>query len=53
MDDGAALAAKGEFACLFPAARTPKALFTLLLPTRHAVSVDSLSWYWGDERFVP
>lgn len=51
----AALAAKGEFRVSLSGGSTPKALYTLLASDafRDRFPWQRVSWYWGDERFVP
>lgn len=51
----AALAAKGDFRVSLSGGSTPKALFTLLAsdPLIGCFPWPRVSWYWGDERFVP
>src|SRR5882757_4622217 len=51
----AALAAKGEFRVSLSGGSTPKALFTLLASDAFIGRFPwtRVSWYWGDERFVP
>src|SRR4029077_19931580 len=51
----AALAAKGEFRVSLSGGSTPKALFTLLASDSFIGRFPwtRVSWYWGDERFVP
>jgi 6-phosphogluconolactonase len=50
-----ALAAKGAFRVSLSGGSTPKALFTLLAsePFIERFPWSRVSWYWGDERFVP
>src|SRR5262245_113892 len=50
-----ALAAKGEFRMSLSGGSTPKALYSLLAssPIRERFPWQRVSWYWGDERFVP
>ncbi len=51
----AALAAKGIFRVSLSGGSTPKALFALLASDefRGRFPWHRVSWYWGDERFVP
>jgi 6-phosphogluconolactonase len=51
----AALAARGEFRVSLSGGSTPKALFALLAsdPFVSRFPWSRVSWYWGDERFVP
>ena len=51
----AALAAKGPFRVSLSGGSTPKALFGLLASDefRHRFPWQRVSWFWGDERFVP
>jgi 6-phosphogluconolactonase len=51
----AALAAEGTFRVSLSGGSTPKALYTLLAsdPFRGRFPWARVSWYWGDERFVP
>jgi 6-phosphogluconolactonase len=51
----AALAAKGPFRVSLSGGSTPKALYGLLASDefRGRFPWDRVSWYWGDERFVP
>lgn len=51
----AALAAKGDFRVSLSGGSTPKALFTLLASDRFIGRFpwSRVSWFWGDERFVP
>ena len=51
----AALAAKGAFRVSLSGGSTPKALFALLAsdPFIGRFPWSRVSWYWGDERFVP
>ena len=51
----AALAATGDFRVSLSGGSTPKALFTLLAsdPFVGRFPWARVSWYWGDERFVP
>ena len=51
----AALAAKGVFRVSLSGGSTPKALFTLLASDEFIGRFPwkRVSWYWGDERFVP
>jgi 6-phosphogluconolactonase len=51
----AALAATGDFRVSLSGGSTPKALFTLLAsePFIRRFPWARVSWYWGDERFVP
>src|SRR6201982_3645125 len=51
----AALAAKGSFRVSLSGGSTPKALFGLLASDefRGLFPWPRVSWYWGDERFVP
>ncbi len=50
-----ALATKGPFRVSLSGGSTPKALYTLLASDafRGRFPWDRVSWYWGDERFVP
>jgi 6-phosphogluconolactonase len=50
-----ALAAKGPFRVSLSGGSTPKALYGLLASDefRGRFPWPSVSWYWGDERFVP
>ena len=51
----AALTAAGDFRVSLSGGSTPKALFTLLAsePFIRRFPWTRVSWYWGDERFVP
>jgi 6-phosphogluconolactonase len=51
----AALAAKGDFRVSLSGGSTPKALYGLLASDefRGRFPWSRVSWYWGDERFVP
>ena len=51
----AALAASGPFRVALSGGSTPEALFALLASDgfRDRFPWDCVSWYWGDERFVP
>ena len=51
----AALAAKGPFRVSLSGGSTPKALYELLASDefRGRFPWKQVSWYWGDERFVP
>lgn len=51
----AALAAKGHFRVSLSGGSTPKTLYGLLAADdfRHRFPWQLVSWYWGDERFVP
>ncbi len=51
----AALAAEGAFRVSLSGGATPKALYTLLASDsfRGRFPWARVSWYWGDERFVP
>jgi len=51
----AALAAKGDFRVSLSGGSTPKTLFTLLAsdPFIGRFPWNRVSWFWGDERFVP
>ena len=51
----AALAATGDFRVSLSGGSTPKALFGLLASDefRRHFPWNRVSWYWGDERFVP
>src|SRR5689334_22572179 len=51
----AALATKGAFRVSLSGGSTPKALYTLLATGefRGRFPWARVSWYWGDERFVP
>lgn len=51
----AALAAKGAFRVSLSGGSTPKALYALLASDdfRGRFPWTRVSWYWGDERFVP
>ncbi len=51
----AALAAKGPFRVSLSGGSTPKALFALLASDEFVGRFPwpQVSWYWGDERFVP
>src|ERR1700722_6909436 len=51
----AALAAEGEVRVSLSGGSTPKALFTLLASDAFIGRFPwtRVSWYWGDERFVP
>src|ERR1700674_908005 len=51
----AALAAKGDFRVSLSGGSTPKTLFGLLASDefRGRFPWSRVSWYWGDERFVP
>jgi 6-phosphogluconolactonase len=51
----AALAAKGPFRVALSGGSTPKALYGLLASAefRSLFPWQLVSWYWGDERFVP
>ena len=51
----AALAAKGAFRVSLSGGSTPKALFALLASDEFIGRFpwQRVSWYWGDERFVP
>jgi 6-phosphogluconolactonase len=51
----AALAAKGAFRVSLSGGSTPKALYSLLASDafRERFPWRRVSWYWGDERFVP
>lgn len=51
----AALAAKGAFRVSLSGGSTPKALYALLASDdfRSRFPWTRVSWYWGDERFVP
>jgi 6-phosphogluconolactonase len=51
----AALAAKGTFRVSLSGGSTPKALFALLASDDFVGRFpwSQVSWYWGDERFVP
>ena len=51
----AALAATGAFRVSLSGGSTPKALYTLLASDdlRGRFPWTQVSWYWGDERFVP
>src|SRR5882757_10198946 len=51
----AALAATGAFRVSLSGGSTPKALYTLLASDdfRGRFPWTRVSWYWGDERFVP
>src|ERR1700754_2159989 len=50
-----ALAAKGPFRVSLSGGSTPKTLFGLLAsdPFRDRFPWQRVSWFWGDERFVP
>src|SRR5262245_34633043 len=52
---GAALAAEGIFRVSLSGGSTPKALYTLLASEgfREQFPWQRVTWYWGDERFVP
>jgi 6-phosphogluconolactonase len=52
---GAALAARGPFRVSLSGGSTPKTLYGLLAADefRHRFPWQLVSWYWGDERFVP
>lgn len=51
----AALAARGAFRVSLSGGSTPKTLYGLLAADdfRHRFPWQLVSWYWGDERFVP
>lgn len=51
----AALAARGAFRVSLSGGSTPKTLYGLLAADdfRHRFPWPLVSWYWGDERFVP
>jgi hypothetical protein len=51
----AALAARGSFRVSLSGGSTPKALYELLASDefRSRFPWPCVSWYWGDERFVP
>ena len=51
----AALAAKGAFRVSLSGGSTPKTLYTLLASddVQRPFPLERVSWYWGDERFVP
>jgi 6-phosphogluconolactonase len=51
----AALAAKGAFRVSLSGGSTPQALFTLLASNEFIGRFpwSRVSWFWGDERFVP
>jgi 6-phosphogluconolactonase len=51
----AALAAKGDFRVSLSGGSTPKALYALLASDEFRARFPwaRVSWYWGDERFVP
>src|SRR5215204_4033012 len=51
----AALAAQGPFRVSLSGGSTPKALFALLASSEFIGRFPwpRVSWYWGDERFVP
>ena len=51
----AALAANGPFRVSLSGGSTPKALYALLASDefRGRFPWQRVSWYWGDERFVP
>jgi 6-phosphogluconolactonase len=51
----AALAAQGPFRVSLSGGSTPKTLYTLLASDefRSRFPWQAVSWYWGDERFVP
>src|SRR5579862_6654653 len=51
----AALAAKGPFRVSLSGGSTPKTLYRLLASDefRNRFPWQLVSWYWGDERFVP
>jgi 6-phosphogluconolactonase len=51
----AAIAASGAFRVSLSGGSTPKALYTLLASDafRERFPWHRVSWYWGDERFVP
>jgi 6-phosphogluconolactonase len=51
----AALAARGAFRVSLSGGSTPKALYTLLASEAFSERFPwhRVSWYWGDERFVP
>ena len=51
----AALAAQGSFRVSLSGGSTPKALYGLLASDefRGRFPWPRVSWYWGDERFVP
>src|SRR5438552_19050212 len=51
----AALGARGAFRVSLSGGSTPKALYTLLASEafREQFPWHRVSWYWGDERFVP
>src|SRR5260370_26947534 len=51
----AALAATGDFRVSLSGGSTPKTLFTLLAsdPFIGRFPWNRVSWFWGDERFVP
>jgi 6-phosphogluconolactonase len=51
----AALAAKGDFRVSLSGGSTPKTLYSLLASDefRGRFPWTRVSWYWGDERFVP
>jgi len=50
-----ALAAKGDFRVSLSGGSTPRALYGLLASDAfvHRFPWQRVSWYWGDERFVP
>jgi len=52
---GAALAARGPFRVSLAGGSTPKTLYSLLAADefRQRFPWPLVSWYWGDERFVP
>jgi 6-phosphogluconolactonase len=54
-DGGGALRRKAPSGCRFQADRLPKALFALLASGEFIGRFPwpRVSWYWGDERFVP
>src|SRR5262249_20659901 len=51
----AGLAARGDFRVSLSGGSTPKALFALLAsdPFIGRFPWSRVSWFWGDERFVP
>src|ERR671913_405372 len=55
LPDPAALAAQGPFRVSLSGGSTPKALFALLASSEFIGRFPwpQVSWYWGDERFVP
>ena len=55
MTTAAAIAASGAFRVSLSGGSTPKALYTLLASDafRERFPWHRVSWYWGDERFVP